>query len=228
MIAIIPARGGSKGLPGKNIRSLGGKPLIQWTVEAALGAHSIDRVVVTTDSEEIAAVASSAGAEVPFLRPAELAEDHSSAIDVYLHATGWLAEYGADVSTFMVLLPTVPFRTSEDIDAAYARFLEMGAQTLVSMREAETPPGWYFISDQEGFVKNAGFGETGAVANRQVGERYYVPNGAIYILDRQLLNERRTYYSDKTAQYVMPPERSVDIDTPIDFLFAECLLDRVL
>lgn len=228
LIAIIPARGGSKGLPGKNIKLLGGKPLIQWTVQAALGAACVDRVIVTTDSQEIATVAREAGAEVPFLRPPSLASDDSSAIDVYLHATGWLESNGADTSKFMVLLPTVPFRTAEDIDTAHSLFVDSGAETLVSMREAEIPPGWYFIRSDGGFVTNAGFGSTGAVANRQLGEKYLVPNGAIYILDRRILSEQRTYYSGRTISYIMPPERSVDIDTPLDYLFAAFFVDNGL
>lgn len=226
LIAIIPARGGSKGLPGKNIKLLGGRPLIQWTVQAALGADCINRVIVTTDSQEIASAAREVGAEVPFLRPSSLASDDASAVDVYLHVIDWLESDGVDVTKFMVLLPTVPFRTAEDIDAAYDTFVCSEAETLVSMKEADIPPGWYFTKNGEGLVENARFGSTGAVANRQLGERYYVPNGAIYILDRELLSGQRTYYGSRTVAYIMPPERSVDIDTPLDFLFADCLVSN--
>ena len=126
MIALIPARGGSKGLPGKNIKNLCGKPLIAHTIGAALNASGIDRVVVTTDSEEIAEIAKQYGAEVPFLRPEELAGDTSSAVDVYLHAVDFLQkESGQEIQKFMVLLPTAPLRGSENIEQALKEFYEM-------------------------------------------------------------------------------------------------------
>ena len=117
MIALIPARGGSKGLPGKNIKSLCGKPLIAYTIQAALNASGINQVVVTTDSEEIAEISRQYGAEVPFLRPKELAEDTSSAVDVYLHAIDFLQKKtGKEIQKFMVLLPTAPLREAKDIE----------------------------------------------------------------------------------------------------------------
>ena len=119
MIALIPARGGSKGLPGKNIKSLCGKPLIAYTIQAALNASGINQVVVTTDSEEISEISRQYGAEVPFLRPKEHAEDTSSAVDVYLHAIDFLQKKtGKEIQKFMVLLPTAPLREAKDIEQA--------------------------------------------------------------------------------------------------------------
>lgn len=227
MIALIPARGGSKGLPGKNIKNLCGKPLIAHTVEAALKAEGIERVIVTTDSEEIAAVAREYGAEVPFLRPAALAGDNSSAVDVYLHAVDFLEkESGRSIEKFMVLLPTAPLRNSINIEQALRQFYEQNAETLISMREAETPISWYYEMNIEGRVKNLGLDAENAVKNRQVNKKYYIPNGAIYILDKKLLKEKRTYYSDNTVAYLMSAEQSVDIDCELDFKIAELLLSQ--
>lgn len=227
MIALIPARGGSKGLPGKNIKNLCGKPLIAHTIGAALNASGIDRVVVTTDSEEIAEIAKQYGAEVPFLRPKELAGDTSSAVDVYLHAVDFLQkESGQEIQKFMVLLPTAPLRGSENIEQALKEFYEKKAETLISMKEAETPVSWYYGMNEEGRVKNLGFDGQNAVKNRQVNNVYYIPNGAIYILDTRLLREKRTYYSDNTVAYLMSQEESVDIDYELDFKIAELLLSQ--
>lgn len=227
MIAIIPARGGSKGLPGKNIKSLCGKPLIAYTIEAALHAKAIDRVIVTTDSEEIADVAKEYGAEVPFLRPAELAGDTSSAVDVYMHAVTYLEEQGsASIEKFMVLLPTAPLRTSHNIEEAIRLFEQEQADTLISMKQAETPISWYYRRDDNGRVSNLGLDSRNAVQNRQVNETFYVPNGAIYILDKKLLREKRTYYSNNTISYIMDEKSSVDIDNEIDFMFAEMLVQK--
>ncbi len=227
MIAFIPARGGSKGVPGKNIKEICGKPLIAWTIEAAKRAEGIDRVIVTTDDEAIAAVAREYGAEVPFMRPAELSSDTASAIDVYLHATEFVMnETGEQIDKFMVLLPTVPLRTEKHIDEAIAQFKHDEATTLISFAEAEVPASWYHVTDEQGRVHNAGFGAGATMGNRQANETYIVPNGAIYILDYELLKNKRTYYCDNTVAYVMKREDSIDIDYPIDFEFATCLMQK--
>lgn len=226
MIAIIPARGGSKGLSGKNIKPLNGKPLIAYTVEAAKKARGVDRVVVSTDDLEIAKVAEQFGAEIPFLRPSSLAGDDSSAIDVYLHSVSVLMnQTGESVEKFMVLLPTAPLRDSEDIEKALELFWASKATTLISMTEAETPPAWYYLMDKQGVVKNAKLGKTNPIANRQESEKFYIPNGAIYILDYRLLQEKRTYYASDTVAFVMPRNKSIDIDTQFDFDLAEfCMI----
>ena len=227
MLCIIPARGGSKGVPGKNIKEICGKPLIAYTIEAALAAKDIDRVIVTTDDEDIARVAREYGAEVPFMRPDYLASDTSSAIDVYLHATEFvMQETGEKISKFMVLLPTVPLRTEQHIDEAIAQFKRDGATTLISFAEAEVPASWYHTTDENGRVHNAGFGKGITMTNRQNNETYIVPNGAIYILDYDLLKQERTYYCDNTVAYIMKREDSIDIDYPIDFEFATCLMEK--
>lgn len=225
MLAIIPARGGSKGLPGKNIKELNGKPLIAYAIEAALNSKYIDKVIVTTDSDEIADVAKKYGADVPFKRPDELSSDTASAIDVYLHAIEFvMKEQRRQLEKFMVLLPTAPMRTSKHIDDAVEFFNGKNATTLISVKEAETPITWYMNKDSYDRIENAGFGVGNAVTNRQVNSKYYVPNGAIYILDYDLLKSRRTYYCDNTVGFVMTAEDSVDIDTITEFKFAEMLI----
>lgn len=225
MLAIIPARGGSKGLPGKNIRLLNGKPLIAYTIEAAVNSKYIDRVIVSTDSEDIAEVARQYGAEVPFMRPEELASDTAAAIDVYLHATEYVMnETGKKIEKFMVLLPTAPMRTEEHINRAVDFFNNNMASTLISVKEAETPITWYMNKDESNHISNAGFGVGNAVTNRQVNNKYYIPNGAIYILDYDLLKTKRTYYCDNTIGFEMSAEDSIDIDTLTEFKFAEMLI----
>lgn len=227
MIALIPARGGSKGLPRKNVRLLNGKPLIAYTIEAARKSSGIDDVVVTTDDEEIAKIAVKYGARVPFLRPRELSTDTALAVDVYLHAIDFL-QIGRkeEIKKFMVLLPTAPLRTEKHIEEALNLFYQLKPDTLVSMREAETPVSWYFERSADLTIHNAGFGNQDVIANRQVNKVYYIPNGAIYILDTALLREKRTYYSNNTIPYIMFSEDSVDIDTLIDFQMAELLLKK--
>lgn len=220
MLAIIPARGGSKGLPGKNIRPLNGKPLIAHTIEAALKAKEIDRVVFSTDSEEIAAVAKRYGAEVPFMRPAELAQDNSLAIDNYVYTVDRLIrEGGKDIKDLVVLLPTAPLRNSADIDAAVKLFREKQADSVISYYPAPHPVQWHRYIDAKGVLRSF-FPET-KLANRQEEQKAYLPNGAIYIFNFSILKDLKVYYTDATYPYLMPAERSVDIDTIDDFNRAE-------
>ena len=225
MLAIIPARGGSKGLPGKNIRPLGGKPLIAHSIEAALKAKSITRVIVSTDCARIAQVSQSFGAEIPFLRPSELAQDDSLAIDNYIYTTERLTtEIGKPISEFVVLLPTAPLRISEDIDAAVAIFEARQADAVLTYYKAPHPVEWHCYFDTNGIVRNY-LGAT-RIANRQDERQAYLPNGAIYVFKTELLVEHRTYWSERTFPYVMPRNRSVDIDSLEDFEYAELLLAK--
>lgn len=224
MLAIIPARSGSKGLPGKNIKSFNGKPLIQYTIEAACNSKYIDNVIVSTDDKEIARISKNAGAQIPFLRPAELAGDDSSAVDVYLHAVDFMMKKTkTKIDKFIVLLGTAPLRTSEHIDEACQLFFQKKADTLVSMKEAETPLSWYYCKNEEGYVCNADLANSNInmMANRQKNSTYYVPNGAIYILDYSILKEQRTYYTENTVAYIMESKHSIDIDNQLDFEIAE-------
>ena len=226
MLAIIPARGGSKGLPGKNIKALCGKPLIAYTIEAAQAAKSIDRLILSTDDEEIAEVVQKFGVEIPFMRPAELAKDTSLAIDNYIYTMDWLnAESSKQYDDFIVLQPTSPFRTAADIDNAVELFREKNADSVISVCEASHPPVWAKKIDPSGVLKDC-FDINIGNKNRQELETSFMPNGAIFILKLSLLKSLYSYYSDNTYAYVMPRERSVDIDTFFDFEFAEFLVSR--
>ena len=215
-------------MPGKNILPFCGKPLIAWTIEAALECKYLDRVIVSTDSEEIAETARSFSAEVPGLRPRELALDNSSAIDVYIYL--WKKLTGKAKSNpvpFVVLQPTTPLRTTEDINNAVKLFLEKEADSVISVSEASHPPVWAKKIDENGILKDY-FKTADSLANRQQIPAAYMPNGAIFILTNSLVTEKRTYYSDKTYPYIMPFERSIDIDNIWDFRIAEHIMNYQL
>ncbi len=223
MIAIIPARGGSKGLPGKNIRPLNGKPLIAYAVEAALKAKHIDRVIVSTDDEQIAKVAVQYGAELPFMRPAELATDTAMAVDNYIYTIGRLEkESGKPIDAFVVLQPTSPLRIAEDIDNAVELFQSKDADSVVSYCKEDHPITWHKYLDEEGRFVNL-FEVT--LKNRQDLRVSYYPNGAVYVFKTSIIRERK-YFTDKSYAYVMPKSRSVDVDTIDDFEYAEFLLRK--
>ena len=221
MLAIIPARGGSKGLPGKNIRMLGGKPLIHWKIEAALKCKSIDRVILSTDSQEIADACANTGIEIPFMRPANLAEDESSSIDVYNYTINRLIHdnHFSD-DKYIVLLPTVPFVTSNDIDNAVTIFEENNADSVISCTRLPFPKEWIFDVDMEtNLIKNSS--NDISLLPRQNYKNSYIVNGGIYILRHSLISTQKTYYFQNTMAYEMPEERSIDIDTIHDFKLAE-------
>lgn len=225
MVAIIPARGGSKGLPGKNIMKLNGKPLIAYTIEAAMKSKNVSQVIVSTDDIKIAEISKMYGARVPFIRPDSLSTDDASCIDVYLHAIEYLiAEQNEPIEKFLVLLPTAPLRNEKHIDDAIMTFEKKQAFSLVSVCEAQIPPSWYYKANDNGRLCHAGFDNAAALLNRQMNCKYYIPNGAIYILDYDGLRKERTYYSDNTIPYIMKREDSIDIDHLIDFRFAEFLI----
>lgn len=221
MLAIIPARGGSKGLPGKNIRLLGGKPLIHWTIEAALKCKSIDRVILSTDSQEIADACSNIGIEIPFMRPANLAEDGSYAVDVYNYTINRLIQdnHFSD-DKYVVLLPTVPFVTSNDIDNAVTIFEENNADSVISCTRLPFPKEWIFdVDTKTNLIKNSN--NDISLLPRQNYKNSFIPNGGIYILRHSLISTQKTYYFQNTMAYEMPEERSIDIDTIHDFKLAE-------
>lgn len=221
MIAIIPARGGSKGLPGKNIKKLLGKPLIAWTIDAAKKSKYIDRIIVSTEDEEIAEIAKSYGAEVPFLRPDELASDTAMAIDNYIYTIGRLQkEEKIEIPEFVVLQPTSPLRLSSDIDDAISLYKEKCADSVISYTKEAHPIAWHKYLTDEGQLLDI---LPNTIANRQENRVSYYPNGAIYIFKTKLINSR-SYTSDRTYAYIMPRNRSVDIDYQEDFDYVEFIL----
>ncbi|QTA93608.1 cytidylyltransferase domain-containing protein [Desulfonema magnum] len=227
MLAIIPARGGSKGIPGKNIKQLCGKPLIVYTIEAAVAAKFVDRIILSTDDPEIAKIASKYDIEIPFMRPAHLAQDDSLAIDNYIYTLDQLNTKNSNhYDEFIVLQPTSPFRTASDIDNAILLFHGKKADSVISVHEASHPPVWAKKIDPAGALKDYFNIINIDNKNRQELEKAYIPNGSIFILKLSFLKNFYSYYSDNTYAFIMSSERSIDIDTPLDFEFAEFLLSR--
>ncbi len=219
VLAIIPARGGSKGVPRKNIIPLAGKPLIAWTIEAALAARCVSRTIVSTDSPEIAEAARAAGAEVPFLRPDHLASDTATTLDVIAHARH--ACPGFDV--LLVLQPTSPLRRAADIDAAFAQMIASGAQSCTSVCEADTPPWLMYRQNAAGFVESVLPPWPGGM-RRQDLPPVYVLNGALYFVKTTTFDATGQLLPPPTAGFVMPAEASIDIDTHDDLQRAAAAL----
>lgn len=222
-MGLIPARGGSKGLQGKNILPLSGKPLIAWTIEQSLTSKYLDRVVVSTDAEEIAAVARSYGAEVPFVRPPELSTDQAKAIDVILHAIEYFSVRGESYDLVMLLQPTSPLRAVQDIDNAVELLFSKEAQSVVSVCEAEHHPYGMNMLPPDGSLEDFLKSEANN-SNRQELPVFFRINGAIYLAYIAYLQAQKSFVGKDTFAYIMPRERSVDIDSIFDFKFAEFLL----
>ncbi|MNB76734.1 CMP-N,N'-diacetyllegionaminic acid synthase [compost metagenome] len=223
LLAVIPARGESKGLPGKNVREMKGKPLIAYTIEAALQSQCVSEVVVSTDSEEIAHASRLAGAQVPFLRPAELATDDAKSIDVLRHAVSFYEQQaGRFFSNIVLLQPTSPLRRSTDIEGAFAHFTRVGADSLQSVTPVHTHP--YLLRELEGERLQPYLKEEEGHLRRQDLQELYVLNGAIYIMKRDLLMKQNQIVGANNTGFIMPKERSIDIDDLMDFRIAELLI----
>lgn len=221
MLAIIPARGGSKGLPGKNIKLLHGKPLIAYTIEAAKKATLVSRVIISTDVEEIAKIAMEYGAENPFMRPDFLATDEARSIDVLKYTLDRIdKEENTITSEFILLQPTSPLRTSEDIDNAVSLFRKKRADAVISYCAEHHPIKWHKYVDKNGKFENI-FEDK--LHNRQAGRTTYFPNGAIYVFKKAVVEEEQ-YYTKNSYAYIMDRKSSVDIDTIDDFEYVEYLL----
>ncbi|MGE0040269.1 MAG: NTP transferase domain-containing protein [Vicinamibacterales bacterium] len=223
VLAIVTARGGSKGLPRKNILPLAGKPVIAHTLDAARRAPSVDRVVVSTDDEEIAAIARAHGGEVPFLRPAELARDETLIFPVLIHALDWLKAHDGYVPDYVLLLqPTSPFRAPEDIEAAVRIATETGGDAVISVGPAHQHPHWMKSVAADGRLVD--FMPDMPFRRQELGELYAL-NGAIYLVATPVLLERQTFYTKSTYAYVMPAERSLDIESPWEYTLARLILE---
>jgi len=222
-LAIIPARSGSKGLPDKNIKLLMGKPLMAYSIDAAIQSGLFDTVHLSTDSEQYAEIASSYGAEIPFLRSKKNADDSASSWDVVLEVLNQYEKIGKTFDTVMVLQPTSPLRTAEDIHNAYQTMHEKQAFTVVSVCAAEHPPIWSNLLPENHCMD--GFLLRTDPKQRQTASKYFRLNGAIYLFDATYLKANGTLiYDTHSYAYIMPVERSVDIDGPLDMMFAETLL----
>lgn len=224
VLAIITARGGSKGLPRKNVLPLAGKPLIAWTIEAALTARHVDRLILSSDDEEIIAVARAHGCDVPFRRPADLADDRTPTEPVILHALDTLEAAGDRFDWVMLLQPTTPFRTAADIDGCVDACLAAGKSSMVSMMPAKGTY-WTFTLDGDGNLAAVVPGGIGR--RRQDLPATYMLNGAIYLARVETFRAQGTFIGAETGAYVIPTERSVDIDTPLDMRIAEVVAESL-
>jgi len=226
VLAIIPARGGSKGLPGKNIKELCGKPLIAYTIEQASSCGDIDRIVVSTDDREIAEVAKKYGEEVPFMRPSGLANDTASTIAVIFHAINWLKEHKDYRPEYILKLqPTSPLRSSEDIDGAIGMLKNKDAQAVVSVCETGHHPWWSNTLPRNSNMKNFLRLEI-LNKRRQDLPVFYQLNGAIYLAELDYFFEHNGFFGPDTFAYKMSKEHSVDIDSNVDFKLAALLLEE--
>ena len=221
-LAIIPARSGSRGLKDKNIALLAGKPLIAYSIEAALESKCFSHVCVSTDSQKYADIAVSFGAEAPFLRTAATASDTASSWDVVKEVVKEYHERGFDFSQVCLLQPTSPLRASEDILKAFSLFEQTHAGFVESLVEMEHSPLWANTIDDTYSLKN--FVRPENNVRRQDLPLYYRENGAIYIMETEMLNHLDEMYGDRSFGYIMKREHSIDIDSRLDLLLCEALL----
>lgn len=223
ILAIIPARGGSKRLPGKNIKVLNGKPLVQWTIESAIGVDEVKRVVVSTDSQEIADISMKAGAEVPFLRPGELATDTSSTSDVIKHTLDFYKNIGEEYDFILLLQPTSPLRNVLHNKQAIELLKSKRADAVVSLCECEHSPLWANTLADDLSMNNFIRDELKATRSQDL-PKYYRLNGAIYLSRvTRFYQEKSLFLSSNIYGYKMNNESSVDIDHELDFLLAETI-----
>jgi len=221
LLALIPARGGSKGVPRKNIKSLHGKPLIGWSIDAAKKSTFVERVVVSTEDDEIAAIASDLGADVPFMRPMELAADDTPGVVPVLHAIENLPEF----DWVILLQPTSPLRTAEDIDGIVRFCIEHGAPSAVSVCEVDKHPYLMFHRDESERLQPF-IPQKPDITRRQDLPQVYAFNGALYLARIDWLKEQQSLVGQETLGYVMSPEYSTDIDTPLDWSWVEFLIEQ--
>ena len=225
VLALIPARGGSRRLPGKNLLKLCGEPITVWSIKAAQQSKYVDRIVVSTDSDEIAEVARAAGADVPFMRPNYLASDTASSLDVVKHALNELNQKGQCYEFIVLLQPTSPLRTSKHIDESFELLQSKDADAIVGVTELDHPIELTNRLPDDLSMK--GFFTTDSHLRSQDFPKRYRVNGAIYLVRvESLIKENTIFLSDRIYAYKMDREVSVDIDTPYDLRLADALFNR--
>lgn len=222
ILAIIPARGGSKGIPHKNIMKINHKPLIAYSIEAAKGSKFIDYILVSTDDVEIKDVSLNYGAKVPFLRPEEISNDTAKSIDVVLHALEFHKSQGKEFHYVVLLQPTSPLRSSQDIDNAIEIVMEKEAESLVSLCEASENPVLMRVIEDDKLKSFVEF--KGNNLRRQDLPKFYIFNGAIYINSVEMLFKEKTFVNEATIPFVMDSVKSIDIDNMLDSKLAELIL----
>ncbi len=223
ILGIIPARGGSKGVPRKNIREICGKPVIAWTIESALQSKYLDKTVVSTDDEEIASISLKYGALVPFVRPVELAGDKTPMVDVILHTTDFFRKKHELFDIIVLLQPTSPLRAVEDIDNSIEEMFVKDAQAIISVCDTGYPPSWVNLLPPDGCMKDF-MSQKMKNKNRQEFPASYRLNGVIYASYIDYLKKVKGFFGRRTFAYIMPAGRSIDIDSELDMKLAELLL----
>ena len=230
VLAIIPARGGSKGLPGKNIKELCGKPLIAWPIHAAKSSLYVDKIIVSTDDPQIADIARQEGAEVPFLRPEELAADDSTTILVIVHAINFLSEIGETFEYCILLEPTSPLTESYDINRAFELLESMRtkADSIVGVSEViATHPVFDAKINQEGLITPYVGEDFSGAGRRQDVEKLYFFEGSLYISDVKTLFEKQTFYHSRTLPYIMPKWKAFEVDDMVDLICIEAIMKNM-
>lgn len=222
-LAIIPARGGSKGIPNKNIMAISGKPLIAYTIDAGKKSKYIDEIIVSTDSEVIKVIAQQYGAKVPFLRPEELSNDTSKSIDVVMHSIDFYKKNDINFDYVILLQPTSPLRTFKHLDEAIEKLIESNSTSLVSVCEACENPVLMRSIENEKLKEVISF--EGTNLRRQDLPTFYIFNGALYINSNDMLVNKKKFVDENTIPYVMNKESSIDIDTMLDARLVELIID---
>jgi CMP-N-acetylneuraminic acid synthetase len=223
ILGLINARGGSKGVPRKNVRPLLGIPLIAHAIRVGLRSSSVNHLLVSTDDHEIATVAREHGADVPFMRPAELATSSALQIDAIRHALSFLEDRGEHFDAVLLLQPTTPFRLTQDIEGAVALMNASGAETVISVADVSGhhPLTCYTGNPEMGLSPMLSANPAGV--RRQDFAPVWWRNGAIYLMRRDVIMDRKSLYGSSVLGYVMPPERSINIDVPLDWVIAEAV-----
>lgn len=224
VLAIIPARGGSKGLPGKNIRPLNGKPLIAWPIHAALNSRYVDRVIVSTDDTAIQQVALEFGAEAPFIRPAEFAMDTSPSSEAILHAIYYCRDNYGEYDYVVLLEPTSPLTESTDIDKALEELIAENGLAIVGVSKVESSHPDYCATIGEKFLKPYNRESFTKPIRRQDIETLYFFEGSLYISEINEYLKTKTFYHDRTLPYIVPGWKSLEVDTLLDFLKIETVM----
>ena len=223
ILCIIPARSGSKGVPGKNVALVGGKPLIIWTIRAVKKSNMVDQIILSTDSEKYRLICQDYGIDSPFLRPIKFSDDQANSADVVKHALIWLKENkGYQPDYILYLQPTSPLRSTQDINESIKIALENNADSVVSVELANKHPYFMKRINQSGQI-NHYLDLKSPTPRRQDLEKLYVLNGAIFLVKTELIL-RGSWYGERSYSYIMPPERSLEIDTPFEMLVADLLL----
>lgn len=221
VLAVIPARGGSKGVPEKNLREVGDKPLIAWTIEEAKKSDYIDRLVLSSDDAKIIEVSKQWGCEVPFVRPTDLAQDDTPGVEPVLHALKMLPGYD-----YVILLqPTSPLRTVNDVDGCLEHCFNLGANSCVSVTNAEKSPFWMYYLENNYRLKPV-IEIDNEYTCRQQQPKIYALNGAIYVAKAAWLCNTQTFLREETIAYIMPRERSIDIDNELDLTLVSMLMNQ--